>query len=106
VIITAEEIVDGRLSRGNRAHGHSDYLVEAVVHLRSGLIRRTATSIMIATSLISITMLKSTDGAGFRKYLEENVLGVKSFDEYLDKWIDIDKLKKIKADPSWILAGR
>jgi len=101
VIITVEEIVDRAfIERQPELTAIPDYLVEAVVHLPFGAYPTNCYKYYDCDfpHFQHYVEVNQTE-AGFMKYLEENVLGVKSFDEYLDKWIDMDKLKKIKADP-------
>jgi len=40
------------------------------------------------------------DDDAFRKYVEENVLGVDSFDEYLQRHLTVEKLMKLRPDPT------
>jgi len=101
VIITAEEIVDRAfIEKQPELTAIPDYLVDAVVHLPFGAYPTNCYKYYDhdfhhLQHYVKVNRTKE----GFNQYLEENVRGVNSFSEYLDKWIKVDKLMKLKADP-------
>jgi hypothetical protein len=101
VIITAEEIVDRAfIERQPELTAIPDYLVDGVVHLPFGAYPTNCYKYYdhdFHHFQHYIKMNRTEEG--FRQYLEKNVLGVEDFSEYLDKWIDVGKLMKLKADP-------
>jgi len=101
VIITAEEIVDRAfIEKQPELTAIPDYLVDAVVHLPFGAYPTNCYKYYDYDFHHFQHYVKmNRSEAGFIQYLEENVLMVKSFSEYLDKWIDVDRLMKLKADP-------
>jgi hypothetical protein len=101
VIITTEEIVDRAfIEKQPELTAIPDYLVDAVVYLPFGAYPTNCYKYYDYDFHHFQHYVKmNRSEAGFIQYLEENVLMVKSFSEYLDKWIDVDRLMKLKADP-------
>ncbi len=101
VIVTAEDIVDRAcIERQPELTAIPDYLVEAVVHLPFGAYPTNCYKYYDYDfhHFQHYVRINETE-EGFRKYLEENILGVESFEAYLDKWIDMERLGKLRADP-------
>ena len=101
VIITAEEIVDRAfIERQPELTAIPDHLVDGVVHLPFGAYPTNCYKYYDHDfhHFQHYVKMNRTE-EGFRQYLEENVLGVEDFSEYLDKWVDVGKLMKLKADP-------
>jgi acyl CoA:acetate/3-ketoacid CoA transferase alpha subunit len=101
VIITTEEIVDRAfIEKQPELTAIPDYLVDAVVHLPFGAYPTNCYKYYDHDfHHFQHYVKKNQSKEGFKQYLEENILKVTSFTEYLDKWIDLDKLIKLKADP-------
>jgi acyl CoA:acetate/3-ketoacid CoA transferase alpha subunit len=101
VIITAEEIVDRAfIEKQPELTAIPDYLVDAVVHLPFGAYPTNCYKYYDHDFYhFQHYVKKNRTEEGFKEYLEENVLQVTSFSEYLDKWIDEDRLNKLKANP-------
>jgi glutaconate CoA-transferase subunit A len=101
VIVIAEEIVDrSYIERQPELTAIPSYLVDAVVHQPFGAYPTNCYKYYDQDFPHFMHYIEQNrTKEGFHQYLEENVLGVEDFNAYLKKWIDIDKLFKLKADP-------